>query len=394
MQMDAIVVGAGPGGSTAARELARRGHSVLLLDRASFPRPKPCGGGISMACAALLPFDIASVVEQEIRGLVFGDPIRGMVTRDSDHVIGYLTQRVRFDALLVERAREAGVAFQDDRRVTGVDRLGDGTFEVTAGEGASEERHQARVVIGADGANGIVRSSLGLRGSIEMGVALEGDLPIPGGVPGWLRGRVAIAPGVARGGYAWLFPKADRINVGVGGRAGTGPALRDALAAYTRSFGWDPAALEDLRGHRLPLRDGPLEVVSGGAAVVGDAAALIDALAGGGIHGAVFSGTAAAAAAHDYLEGVAADLGGYERALERDFLPELARLDEVANVFYAWPGGASWALRHSKLAWGLASQLVGSHSRFAGAPVDAMLRPFAALGRRRLRRARAELPAA
>ena len=282
MDADAIVVGAGPSGSTAAREIRQHGHRVLLLERARFPRQKPCGGGVSVACAALLPFDLTPVIEQVVTGVIFGDPASGMVTRDAGRVIAYLTERQRFDALLVEHARDAGVVFRDHAEVTRLVRLPDGTFEVSVGNGAAAVRHHARVVVGADGANGIVRTALGFGGRMEMGVALEGDLPCPDGVPDWLLGRVALAPGVARGGYAWLFPKTDRINIGVGGREGAGPALRDALSAYTNGFGWDPSTLEGVRGHRLPHRQEGLEVVSGGAAVVGDAAGLVDALAGGG----------------------------------------------------------------------------------------------------------------
>lgn len=394
MQADVIVVGAGPAGSTAAREIAERGHSVLLLDRAMFPRPKPCGGGISVACAALLPFDISSVVEQEVTGLIVGDPVGGMISRDAGHVIGYLTERRRFDALLVDRARDAGVEFRDHSEVTNLERLPDGGFEVSTGDGAAAERHRAPVLVGADGANGTVRSTLRFAGRVEMGVALEGDLPCPEGVPHWLRDRVAIAPGAVRGGYAWLFPKDDRINIGVGGREGAGPSLRDALAAYTATFGWDAGDLEEVRGHRLPLRDGPLEVVSGAAAVVGDAAGLIDELAGGGIYGAVFSGIAAAAAAHDYLDGVVGDLNGYAETLDRELLPKMRRLRYVADVLYGWPGGTSWALRHSKMAWAVASGLIGDRSGLSGAPVDALLRPVAALGRRRFERSSPAAPAA
>ena len=67
MDVEAIVVGAGPAGSTAARELATRGVDVLLLDRARFPRDKPCGGGVTVRCDALLPFSLDPVVEDVIQ---------------------------------------------------------------------------------------------------------------------------------------------------------------------------------------------------------------------------------------------------------------------------------------------------------------------------------------
>ena len=71
MRYDAIVAGAGPAGSTAARILAREGASVLLLDRARFPRDKPCGGGVTLRAAACQELDLSPVVEQTITGVRF-----------------------------------------------------------------------------------------------------------------------------------------------------------------------------------------------------------------------------------------------------------------------------------------------------------------------------------
>ena len=68
MRYDCVIVGAGPSGSTAARELAARGGRVLLLDRARFPRDKPCGGGVVVSAAELLPFDLAPVTERTVTG--------------------------------------------------------------------------------------------------------------------------------------------------------------------------------------------------------------------------------------------------------------------------------------------------------------------------------------
>lgn len=71
MRYDVIVVGVGPAGSTVARECAAHGLSVLVLDKAVFPRDKPCGGGINIRTARLLPFDLAPVAERKIAGIRF-----------------------------------------------------------------------------------------------------------------------------------------------------------------------------------------------------------------------------------------------------------------------------------------------------------------------------------
>ena len=68
---DAIVAGAGPAGSTAARALSQSGASVLLLDKHSFPRDKPCGGGVTLRAASVQDLDLSSVIERTIYGARF-----------------------------------------------------------------------------------------------------------------------------------------------------------------------------------------------------------------------------------------------------------------------------------------------------------------------------------
>jgi len=392
MDADVIVVGAGPAGSTAAREIARRGHRVLLLDRADFPRDKPCGGGISVACAALLPFDLAPVVEQTITGLVLGDPRTGTVTRDAGRPLGFLTQRRHFDALLLEHAEAAGVEFHEDQQVHQIARERDGTFLVGVRRGSDdlEQVHRARVVIGADGANGVVARSLGFEAPVEMAVALEGNLACPDGVPDWLQGRVAITLGSAPGGYAWLFPKADRINVGVGGRQSAGPLLRPALEEYARAFGWTIDQLDDVRGHRLPLQRPGMAMSRGGAALVGDAAGLVDPLTGGGIYGAVFSGAALAPVVHDYLGGTTPDLRAYQRTIEREFLPGIRRAHALADITFAWPEATTRALTNRRT-WAIAGTLMRSAGPgWRSEALTRLLTPLAWWGHRRWSRIRVE----
>src|SRR5215204_2414088 len=105
---DAIVVGAGPAGSVTALRLAREGASVLLLDRARFPRDKPCGGGLTGRAVRLLPEPVDSVVEDRAANVRLRARYRGGYERTSSAPLVLLTQRSRLDALLAERAAAAG----------------------------------------------------------------------------------------------------------------------------------------------------------------------------------------------------------------------------------------------------------------------------------------------
>src|SRR5581483_6102836 len=101
------------------------------------------------------------------------------------------------------------------------------------------------VVLGADGANGVVANRLGYDAIPGGAVALEGNIRFPDGVPARFRGRVVLNFGELPGGYAWVFPKGDHVNVGVGGwRHVAGTVLRPALRRLCARYGLDPDRIE------------------------------------------------------------------------------------------------------------------------------------------------------
>jgi flavin-dependent dehydrogenase len=119
-RFDAVVVGAGPAGSATAIRLARAGARVLLADRASFPRDKPCGGGLTGRAVKELPVDVTPVVEDVVRTFEVRLGYRKRFERRSDAPLVLMTRRRRLDAFLVEQAAEAGAVFRDGVTVEGV----------------------------------------------------------------------------------------------------------------------------------------------------------------------------------------------------------------------------------------------------------------------------------
>ncbi len=243
---DAIVVGAGPAGSTAAYRLASAGADVLLLDRARFPRDKPCGGGVTGRAARLLPFSVEPVVEHVVSAVDLRLRYGKSLARGNGDPLVYMTQRKRLDHFLVQKAVEAGAELRDGVKVS--------DLEVRA-DGVAVEGIEADVLIGADGVNGVTARTLGLGGNRVVGVALEANMPYAKMDRSAYDGRLALELGVVPGGYGWVFPKGDHANFGVGGWEEEGPRLRAHLRRLCEAHGASFDDLEELRGYRLPLRE-------------------------------------------------------------------------------------------------------------------------------------------
>src|SRR5436309_2743963 len=195
--------------------------------------------------------------------------------RGSGGPLVLMTQRRRLDHFLAEQAAAAGADFRDGVKAVVEDER---TIRL---DGA---RVETDVLIGADGANGTTARTLGLGGGYAYGVAYEGNVPY-GPVPtDRYRGLAAVELGTIPGGYGWVFPKGDHVNVGVGGWESVGPTLRGELRILCRAYGIADEHVESLRGHRLPLRRAGSVAARRRAPRVGDAAGLVDPLSGDGMY--------------------------------------------------------------------------------------------------------------
>jgi geranylgeranyl reductase family protein len=322
---DVVVVGAGPAGSTTAYRLARAGARVLLVDRACFPRDKPCGGGLTWRAVRELPFSVDPVVEEVVDRFALRFRYRTGVERRSGRPLVLMTQRKRLDAFLAERAAEAGAEFRDGAKVEAIEQNGAVTVRF---RGASA---RADVLVGADGVNGVVARQLGLADRRHHGVALEGNVAYTPETRAEFRRRALVELGTVAGGYAWVFPKGDHVNVGVGGWEREGPNLRSHLKRLCAEYRIHEDAVTDLRGYRLPMRVPGAVALSGRALLVGDAAGLIDPLSGDGIYEALVSGRLAADAI------LAERLSDYPAQLEQELGRTLAASWKAKMAFDRFP---------------------------------------------------------
>jgi geranylgeranyl reductase family protein len=288
--------------------------------------------------------------------------------RGTGRPLVYMTQRRRLDQYLADRAGEAGVDFRDGVRVTDV-AAANGTLVLTTGG----ERFEADTLIGADGVNGMTARALSLGGNTTVGVALEGNLPNDKIDANRYDGRVALELGIVPGGYGWVFPKGDHVNVGVGGWALEGPHLRDHLRRLCKEHGAKVEDVEDVRGYRLPLRSPKATLARGRALIVGDAAGLIDPVSGDGMYEGFLSSKLASEAVLDLLE-------GRERSLE-PYGPRLAsRL--ATHLWASWGVKAAldrfprvtFALAGTRVVWSAVERLIAGEVPDVGA-VGGLARP-------------------
>jgi flavin-dependent dehydrogenase len=344
---DVIIVGAGPAGSTTARLCAAAGLDTVIVDRATFPRDKPCGGLLSARTAGAVARifglgpapDPALGVARSGVAMHFHRAGRGArwvdyryLAAEAGHPLGYVTRRLILDARLLDLAVGSGTRFLGGAEVVAWGQDEEGVW-VSVREAVSSPASsrpvllrtlRARHLVGADGAASVVARGLGVAGNWPAtGPGLsQGDDAAGRRHPGPLAetlsfflplastevekltaGNLAFHVGLLRGGFGWAFPAADGLALGVGamarlgragrpGRNGLREALEDLLAFYGLSF--DSPDLPAPRGWRVPLggRRRPWE--EGRVLLVGDAAGVADPATGEGLGPAIRSAELAA----------------------------------------------------------------------------------------------------
>ena len=307
-ELDAIVVGAGPAGSTAAATLSLRGRRVLLLDRQTFPRDKTCGDAIQAGAIGLLrelgftkPLD--STLFHPVTAWTIEAPNRRVVAArlDTGGHDPYIARRVQFDQLIFDQAIANGAVFQQAQvtapiinsgRVVGVEIRRAGSREI--------EPLYAPVVIAADGATSIVRRALlpSREADVHHAVAIRcyAEMRNPLQPCCEFYFPKAIMPG-----YAWLFPTgSSSANIGIGMRRDQyrkrGLSLETLLDLFLDMLGErvDRARITEVRSWQLPFGSSRHSRAFDGSLLIGDAGSFIDPLLGAGIYNAMRTGNLAA----------------------------------------------------------------------------------------------------
>jgi geranylgeranyl reductase family protein len=289
LSADVLVVGGGPAGVAAAVAANRAGLEVLIVEKDQFPRAKPCAGAVSISALNRLSYDITPVTRASVSEF--------RLSRNSGHdslisarrpVIA-MTRRSELDQFGLESAMNEGSRLIVLNRVANIEQ--DRTGVILRGDNI---KMRAKFLVAADGANSRIRRILFPDDPRKNAIAIEADVDSETIQKAEATGT-RIDFGAIRGGYGWVFPKGDHVNVGLYAHSFrfSRNVSKKLLSSYTgRALGTEK--IDNLRGFPITTFAHRSRIASGRVLFVGDAGGFSDAISGEGIFGAVLSGQLAA----------------------------------------------------------------------------------------------------
>ncbi|MEN9947091.1 MAG: hypothetical protein RLZZ293_1477 [Pseudomonadota bacterium] len=285
---DVVIIGAGPSGVSCAYNIKRNTPNlkVLIVDKASFPRYKPCGGGISPEVANYLDFDLSPSIDYICNDVIMvanGKQISG------DKYPLWMVRREKFDSYLLDQAKAIGVEFMPNCEVIHLEQQ---TNQVSII--CEQISFNAQIAVLAEGGRGkLAKKYSYTKAKQNVLAAMEYEH-----YTNQLSGKLYIDFDYNDSGYAWNFPKSDGLSLGIGGlvkgRAKGKIGLPQRLANYSSQFGVKKLTKTNLHGHPIMLYSGKQRLVHNRVILVGEIAGCVDPLTAEGIRPAIKSGYLAA----------------------------------------------------------------------------------------------------
>ena len=333
---EVVIVGAGPGGSSAAKELAEAGVKTLLIEkRAEIGMPVRCGeatGIKGLEKLGIKPWKQA--IAWQTYGAYLYAPDSTRVELVSDKPNGYTLERRIFDKQLAIEAANAGAEVFVKAYAKGLVK-GNGSFSgVKIKHFNSEKEVKCRIIIGADGIEGKVGRWAGINTRTKLremtsnvqfemcNIELENNKV----------NEFYFGSDVAPGGYLWIFPKGeDTANVGLGMRSREKTALYYLRKFIQKNENLKKGKIISAFAGGVPVQ-GPLKkAVNKNVLLIGDAARHVDPLTGGGIYNAILAGKLAAKTIAEHFESNA-PLENYDTLWKRELEKGLLRSLKVKNA--------------------------------------------------------------
>lgn len=330
---DVIIAGGGPAGSITGYTLARNGLKALIIDQSLFPRRKICGGGLTLHAKNEIPFDISDVIHTKVSSGQIWFRDRLIDTIGDDHPIAFMIDRLTFDSFLLDKAVEAGA----------VTRLGQRIKSVSAQENiiqvqTNQETFFGKYLIGADGVHSTIAKQTGMIKNRSTSLAYEARLSRESDRKSSHNEMIAFDFGTILGGYGWVFPKWDHLNVGV---CRTWPGKKASKKHLLRFIDQHPGLhrerIIDIRAYPVPLGGKKYNLHKNTILLVGDAANLADPWLGEGLYYALYSGRLAAETIIKHNNGDLTDLAAYTRKINRTCVKQFSYAKRFSSLVNALP---------------------------------------------------------
>lgn len=326
---DLIVAGAGPAGSTAARSAAMQGLDVLILEKETFPRYKPCGGALSKRAISLLDFHLPdNIREKTITGsrIHFRNQVQ---ERHKGYELTTLITRSSFDNFLLQKSLQSGAEIMTEKVLDFAEK--DGQVSVKT----ENETYQSRFLVIACGCQDRIKNRIQKPDRKEtMGVCLVADIKEDDDlIEERLGNTLDFYFGVADGGYGWIFPHRGYYSVGMGGLCSRLSHPRQSMRQFLKNSGFS----EDhkLSGHLIPQGGNKRRIAQGRILLAGDAAGFVDAFLGEGISYAMSSGKIAGQVIGE--ESFHQVARSYEMRINKDFGEDLRYSLFFAKIMHSFP---------------------------------------------------------
>jgi flavin-dependent dehydrogenase len=348
-EWDVAVVGAGPGGLSAAHAAASAGARTIVLERAEHPRYKTCGGGLIGTSLGIAAPRIEVPARDTVTAITFTDNGRRAFTRRSRGAVLTMVRRDDFDHAWYEAAVSAGAHVRQQAQVRAIGQDATAATVTLAGG----ETITARTVIGADGSAGVSSRHVGVTFA-QQDLGLEVELAATPADRAAYRGRVLLDWGPVPGSYGWVFPKTrdcephgadcrsaqcwsegDELTVGVIMAKGRGAETKEYLARFRAQLGLADRPVVRDSGHLTRCRDEHAPLRRGRVLVAGDAAGLLEPWTREGISFALRSGTWAGQVAARAR--TPAELSEYDQFVTRELAPEMTAGRRLLQLFVRHP---------------------------------------------------------